>query len=172
MSRIADFVLQVTISGVISLSIMGFVSNLHTTTYDKAASLVMKTNLVTLANTISADFNKIGYHASKPYVTTADSAHFTFKADLNNTGTADTVAYSLVDQSGLSVNREVNGSDPIMMNLNLSALRFSYYDAAGVPTTVAADIKSVKVMVKINDENIKQTTTPMLFWAKMFTINN
>ena len=41
MTRIAEIVLQTIIAGLISLSVIRFVSNLHTTTYEKSASVIM-----------------------------------------------------------------------------------------------------------------------------------
>ena len=137
---------------------------------------------MTVANTISYDFGKLGLHAGSLPITDAYQDTIRFLGDGDGDGVAEAYSYSLVqvpkyDKDGYVVSQDSgvyrtrDGKPPIAMDIKLSTLKFSYFNAAGDTTSNVANIKSVNVMLKINNTNIKTTAASMLFWTKTFYLN-
>ncbi|MGA2624814.1 MAG: hypothetical protein ABSF91_13220 [Bacteroidota bacterium] len=182
MDTIIEITLQVLIVGLITLAILGFVGNLHQSTYEKTSSVILETNLVTIASVIENDLNKIGYNAPKPAILRADSV-FSFLADLQNTGAVKTVQYSKTiipagfrtpsdTAQDFGISRIVSGEPSIISDMHLSKLNFAYFDSTGLPTSSLAAIRSVNVMVELTNPGKTTTTAPSLFWTKTFYIQN
>jgi hypothetical protein len=108
------------------------------------------------------DIYKIGYRISDPNkLNIADSNRFSYKADVNNDGTADSVRYYLGSTSqvkfGTNSNdrpllKVVNGGTASIMGM-VSALYFKYYDSTGrqissygLNSTILDTLKKVRVV--------------------------
>jgi len=174
--------IQLLIVGLILLAVLGFVGSLHQSSYEKTAAIVLQSNLVAISSVLESDFNKIGYHAGKPAIQRADSV-FSFLSDLHNSGTVCTVQYyksaklSTQDQ-GLC--RKVSGENSIYSYVHVSKLNFAYFDSTGIPTSTLAAIRSVNVMLELQNPQLldptykysDSTAIPSLFWTKTFYIQN
>jgi hypothetical protein len=174
--------LQTTVIGLITIAILGFVGNLHQSTYEKTSSVILESNLVTVSSMVESDFNKIGYDAPSPSIVRADSV-FSFLADLHNNGTVQTVTYAkalVPATSDTGLQRTVSGESSIISNVGLSKLNFAYFDSLGNPTTVPSAVKSVNVMISlvnrgktsVQDTSVTKHWIPSLFWTKTFYIQN
>jgi len=169
-----EAVIQILIVGLITLAVLGFVGNLHQSTYEKTAAIVLESNLVAISSVIESDFNKIGYHAAKPAILRADSV-FSFNADLRNNGTVQTVQYSKTiaqPNRDSALCRSVSGESSIYSYVHVSKLNFAYFDSTGTPTSNLSAIRSVNVMIELANTSKTSSSISSLFWIKTFYIKN
>jgi hypothetical protein len=164
------------IAGIILVAIFGMNVNLDQATYNKTFTLITQTNCVTLARMIEFDFVKIGYHTPKPAVRAAkqDSISF-YMADPTNPGVAwDSVQYYVGPASVLGSTK--NPRDRILYrvrngvrtaaNIGVTSLSFTYYDSAGVVTTIPDFVKSIDVVFNVESPFPVDTTYAAAFWQK------
>lgn len=147
------------IGGMILLLIIKLNLYSASVSYNSDNELKLQQNAKTIAEILNYDLRKIGYNHTGTAILVADSTRIKFYADINAPGTAghgvvDVVEYVVLDSthaSGTSnsrdvvVTRVVNNTDSIAgPSLGLVKLRFSYFNSAGVKTTVLDSIKYVK----------------------------
>ncbi|MBI5660687.1 MULTISPECIES: hypothetical protein [Ignavibacterium] len=159
MSVLLDIFGSTFIGGMILLLIIKLNLYSASVSYNSDNELKLQQNAKTIAEILNYDLRKIGYNHTGTAILVADSTRIKFYADINAPGTAghgvvDVVEYVVLDSthaSGTSnsrdvvVTRVVNNTDSIAgPSLGLVKLRFSYFNSAGVKTTVLDSIKYVK----------------------------
>ncbi len=159
MSALLDILGSTFIGGMILLLIIKL--NLYSTSvsYNSDNELKLQQNAKTIAEILNYDLRKIGYNHTGTAILVADSTRIKFYADINAPGTSghgtvDVVEYFVLDSThatgtsntrDIVVTRVVNYTDSIAgPSLGLVKLRFSYFNGAGVKTTVLDSIKYVK----------------------------
>src|SRR6516162_782763 len=159
MTSVINFIGSAILASLIFASIFGLTHNLNQSNYEKNFELTTQTNAVFLARLMEYDFVKIGFHYPRPAVAiiAADSQSITFKADLLDSGTVNTVSYAIGPVSDLAntknprdryLYRTLDGVTT-SANLGLTRLQFIYYDNDGHVTSNLSLIKSMNVQFTI-----------------------
>ncbi|MFN3872750.1 MAG: hypothetical protein ACK4R9_07090 [Ignavibacterium sp.] len=190
MSALLDILGSTFIGGMILLLIIKL--NLYSTSvsYNSDNELKLQQNAKTIAEILNYDLRKIGYNHTGTAILVADSTRIKFYADINAPGTSghgtvDVVEYFVLDSThatgtsntrDIVVTRVVNYTDSIAgPSLGLVKLRFSYFNGAGVKTTVLDSIKYVKAEFwvepteKINNPLTGSADSTFTYWE--MTIN-
>ncbi len=164
MSTTLDLIVAAAIGGLLMLTILTLNANLTDTTYQSGQDIVVQSAVIDLAQRLEYDLRKAGYHAKSPKITHADSASLTFKADVANSGSVDTIAYTIGPASALTATpnpndffllRSRNGSGPDTLYYGLTYFALSYYDSTGalLPSPVSASnlplIKGIYVQATV-----------------------
>ncbi len=179
MSVILDVFFAAIIAGIIFLAILGLDTNLNQASYNNTFSLITQSNAVALARMIEYDFVKMGNNV--PYqqaILTARPDSITFKADLGNSGPSyvNIVTYCLAPTSTLA--STMNPNDRLIyriqdgqvtpMNLGVTNLTFTYYDANQNITAIDSLIRSIDVKFIIQSPEKVDTSFSTVFWEKTF----
>ncbi len=167
MSVMLDIIGSVIITGILMATVLQVNVNLSTESYSTLLQLNSQLNAVVLAQIIEHDFYRIGYSQSgaiSSAITSADSQNITFKADIDNSGTINTVSYALGTTSEAAVaatpnprdrilRRTVDGGVALGGNLGITSFRLTYYDTLEAiissPSSNLSKIKSIKVQITI-----------------------
>jgi hypothetical protein len=103
---------------------------------------------------IYADVNAAGYNVSSPVTSntfnTFNATNLFFYADLPGGVTPDLIKYTTVYDATTKLYklyRQVNSETNALLGSVYSNVTFKYYNASGVETAVAANIRQVRVMV-------------------------
>lgn len=159
MSALLDILGSTFIGGMILLLIIKLNLYITSVSYTSDSELKLQQNAKTIAEILNYDLRKIGYNHTGTSILVADSNRIKFYADIDAPGTAghgvvDVVEYFVLNStyaSGTSNTRDVvvvkvvNNTDSIAgPSLGLIKLRFSYFNGAGVKTTIKDSIKYIK----------------------------
>ncbi len=169
MAYLLDIAGSTFIGGMIFFIILNLNSTLLQSSGNLSFNKITQENLTSLVEEIEYDFKKIGYRSPDPAVLIADSNAITFRYDINNDGTPETIAYFTSDTSALSstpnprdilLYRTINGGQPQTSNVGVTRFRLWYYDASGNLTSTPAEVRSIKFALNIesvfayNDEYV------------------
>ena len=95
MAFLIDIIGSLVLVGVLILTVATVNINMNQALYETTFELNTQENLVELARTLEYDFVKIGYGATAPAITVADTDRITFKGDFVNNGVVDSIRYYL-----------------------------------------------------------------------------
>lgn len=182
-STLMDIIGSTFIMGILILAVVAVNASVSDWTFGSTSTLNAQTNAVEVARLIEWDFLKIGYAVpdTLPKISLADSTRLTFYADLDRTGTIDTVRYytkNPVSRVGLNPNtfvlyRLTNSEPEAGSNLGMTLFRLAYYDSLGnklsMPVTTPARIRSIEAafMVESIIPSMEgDTTYPGAYWEK------
>jgi hypothetical protein len=109
MGAIIDIIGSCVLAGFVTLMGLRMNSNIINASSSYSADVVVQENLVSLVQCLEYDFRKMGYGISDPttVILRADSNYISFRGDLNDNGSPDTVDWYL----GESVNSTPNPND-------------------------------------------------------------
>ncbi|MCZ7602348.1 MAG: hypothetical protein QY331_14850 [Melioribacteraceae bacterium] len=157
------------IGGMIIFIILNLNSNVMQNAGEMSFDKIAQENLTSLVEEIEYDLKKIGYRSPDPKIVSVDTNAITFRYDIDNNGSVETISYFTSDTTILSntpnprdifLYRTVNGSQPQTSNLGVTRFRLWYYDASGNLTSTPADIRSIKFALNVeslftyNDEYV------------------
>lgn len=184
MTSIIDITIASIIGGILLLMILTVNANLTDAAAQSSMDYQAQMSAVNVGQLFEYDFYKIGYHATSPKITYADTAAITFKADLQNNGTVNTVSYSAGTISDATATpnpndfplyRQVDGAAAGKSYYGLTWLKFTYYDSSGTqlstPITLTPDlqkIKSIRVQATIQSTFPLDTTFSSAYWERTF----
>lgn len=185
MPSLIDVLGSLIIIGIILLTVLGVATDLGQASYDKTFTLNLQTNAVTAARILESDFVKIGYRApTKPAISYATTEAITFKSDLQDAGTVNTVQYFVGPLTDPAVALTKNPRDRVLyrvmdgqtiaVNIGITEFGLAYFDSVGAPTTDASRIKSIRLKVRLESperviqryETDADSTYPGVFWEK------
>jgi hypothetical protein len=183
MTAILDIILSFIIGGILLLTILRVDANLTDTAFQSSLDYSAEESAIGLGQIFEYDFYKIGYHATDPKITYADTARISFKADLENDSDVVAVTYStgtIADASStpnpndFPLYRQVGGSSA-KSYYGLTWLKFTYYDSSGTelstPMTLTSDlekIKSIRVQATMQSTFPYDTTYSSAYWERTF----
>lgn len=178
-----DLIGSLALIGILILTVATVNVNLNQAVYESTFELNAQLNLIELARTCEYDFLKIGYHAPKPAIISADSTSITFKADLQNFGLVDSVRYFVGLPTDPGVAGTPNPRDRVLYRLtnnepqrgtSLGVVRFhlTYYDWAGMVTLTPSMIKSIKVQLMVESPYPVDSTYAGAYWEKLIYPRN
>jgi len=174
MSTILDLVGSAIVAGLLLLMLMSVNSNVSEFTILNGLSATAQENLVELTSEVEYDFRKIGFRVSNPStaIISCDTTSISFRSDINNDQTLDTVSYSLGLPSQMTstpnpndrkLTRQIN-STSTSSSLGLTLFRLRYFDANGNPTWTASAVKGVEVALQVESPFPVDTTYARAFW--------
>lgn len=158
MAYLLEIVGSTVIGGIIIFIILNLNSNVMQSSGNLSFNKVAQENLTSLVEEIEYDIKKIGFRASDPKIISADSNAISFRYDIDDDGTPETISYFTSDSTALSgtpnpsdifLYRTVNGSSPQTSNVGVTNFRLWYYDASGNLTTTPDDIRSIKFALNV-----------------------
>ena len=144
-SSILDVIGSFLVAGILLLMGLSLTASSNEVRAVYSGNYNLQTNLTTVVEMLQTDFRKMGYcrtwyRITSP-ITIAQANRIRFKADLNNTGTIDSVTYSVGSTSELNgingtpnpndfyLYRRVNNGDSVRWNFGLTQFSFSYRNA-------------------------------------------
>ena len=185
MAALIDIIGAGIIVGILFLTIFGLGANLSQASYENSFTYQLQSNTTTIARIIESDLVKVGYHVpAGTEITAATASSVTFKADLKDNGTINTVQYYVGTTSEAAVIATKNPRDIVLYrvvdgqtieaNVGVTGLQLKYFDAAGNETMTLNQIRSIYVKVNLEspERAIKTTDTaadtsyPGVFWEK------
>ena len=186
MQSLLNLVGAVVIGALVLVTIFGRATTLNQTSTEKTFTLNLQTNAVTAARVLEYDLVKAGFHVPKgTAITQADSVSLTFKADLHDAGTINTVQYYLSSVTDPEVSVTQNPRDRVLHRivsglgttnaiLGLTNLKFAYFDSTGNTTSVLADIRSIYTRMDFESaervikpiDTPSDTAFPGVYWEK------
>ncbi|MDR3665758.1 MAG: hypothetical protein P4L35_02835 [Ignavibacteriaceae bacterium] len=124
---------------------------------------MVQSYLTTISTVMENDIYKVGYRISDPNkLNIADSNRFSYKADVNNDGTADSVRYYLgtTSQAGKTSNpndkplyKVLNGGTSVSIGF-VRDCHFTYYDSTGRQILSYANPTNVDTLKKVRVINV------------------
>jgi hypothetical protein len=158
MSSILDLIGSFIIGGLLMMMILRVNTNYSQQSIEDRLELMVQENLTELIEEIEYDFRKIGYGVTvgTPVIMTVDTSAIGFRADLDNDGTVDIVAYNLslpavpgtVNPRDRILTRSVNGQT-IASSLGIVDFQITAYDISGIATTTTTAIKSIEYYLEV-----------------------
>jgi hypothetical protein len=174
MGAILDLVGSAIIAGLLLLMLMSVNNNVSEFTILNGLSASAQENLVELATEVEYDFRKIGFRVGNPNtaIISCDSTSISFRSDIDNDMTLDTVSYSLgqpaqmtstLNPNDRKLIRTVNAAQ-ISSSLGLTLFRLRYYDSSGNSTWTASAVKGLEVALQVESPFPVDTTYARAFW--------
>jgi hypothetical protein len=168
-----DIIGSIIIGSLVIFLIMKLNYQVSTNSTEISSNGMVQSYLTTISSVMENDLYKIGYRISDPNkLNIADSNRFSYKADVNNDGTADSVRYYLGDTSKAKYTNNpndkplfkvLNGGTPAIMGI-VRDCHFTYYDSTGrqissygASSTILDTLKKVrvvKVYIKCESPNL------------------
>src|SRR4030042_1383465 len=138
MAYLLELVGSTIIGGLVILMILQVNSSILDSSTTLSMDKLSQTNLTSLVEEIEYDLRKIGFKATTgAKIITAGTNTISYRCDIDNNGTIDTVAYLMSDTTALSstanprdrlLYRTVNGSPSnLTSNLGVTNFRLWYY---------------------------------------------
>ena len=157
------------IAAMVFLMLMEVTSRNGETTASQVLSSTVQENSAEATNIINREFRLIGYGVTDPMkISWADtSLGIAFKADLADSGLADSIAY-MYNQNHHTVYRSVNGGAPVPLATDVQEFELMYFDDDGVATYSPSEIATIKVCLmvqgsaKFDDEEVY----PAVYWER------
>lgn len=128
--------------------------NMNNALYQSTQQVNAKALVSVVDSVIYADVNAAGYNVTAPApsntFTDFTATRLEFNADLPGGVTPDLIKYTTVYSEPTKLYklyRRVNSGTNMLLGSDYSTIKFQYYDASGVETAVAANIRQVRVKV-------------------------
>jgi hypothetical protein len=163
MNMIIDILGMMIIRASIVAIILNLMINLHEALFKQTERIYLSEAITAAQQTISADLKLAGYNSSDKRFLIARTNEMSIRADIDNSGSVDSVRYYLNPSSGSNkvLYRIVNGTGPIQVARNVDTFYVRYYTSSGgvasasPPTNVT--LKSVFVRLVLSS-NISEST--------------
>jgi hypothetical protein len=159
----------VIIAAMVFLMLMNVSSRNSETTATQVLNSAVQEGNADAADIINRDFRLIGYGVIDsvriPWADT--SLGIAFKADLEDSGSVDSIAYHY-DGNNHLLTRSVNGSAPIPVAVGVKEFELMYYDANGDVTFSPSSIATIKVclMVEGTAKFEDEEKYPAVYWER------
>ncbi len=173
-----DIIGSILVRTAIVLIILRMNVSLNTMATEAIAHSTIQQELAILRSVMSTDFDYAGYNV--PVGTAfvdAKEDKITFKGDLNNDGTAETIAYYYGSKTELSntpnpedrkLYRQIGSGTPLNVANGITKCVFTYYNNSGVATTTKSEIKSFSISVTMQDGAPIDNRYPSTYWEQSF----
>lgn len=163
MNVLLDIIGSTIFVGILIITILTVNNNIVMSNYKSISTYEIQTQAVQLGRIIEYDLYKIGFNVATKAnrITFADTSNITFQADLNNSGTINSIQYQTGATNGSSKNprdkkltRIVDGA-PLFISFNATRFIMTFYDSAMHKLTTplsAADrlkVRTINVMLQL-----------------------
>ena len=141
----------------LALNVMRMNADMTVQSYKGSLTYIAQGNVVTVAEILEDDIEKIGFGVSGTAITQADSSQLQALGDLNADGTVDTLRYYVGSPSEASstqnpadrlLYRRLNSGAPEGIRLGITTFSLSYFNADGdslaLPPT-PGDIRQIRI---------------------------
>lgn len=156
----AGIVTSSVVGGILLLAILSLSVRFSKQASESTFSDMTKEKVSAVSEMITYDFKKVGYGASSTKISTADSTHFVFKADIDNDGSEDQVSWQWTTtdvtssdnpNDRLLVRTVTSGGSPNTTNIKPGITHFevNYYDEDHQPTNVPSEIRQIEVELEV-----------------------
>ena len=163
MSSHLDIIGSVIIAGMIILNFAFFMGERTDSQIESTNKITAQTDMGDVTATLRFDLRKAGYGCDSNAILRAEPNLLVFRADLENDGITDTVAYyygtanALIDEKdGSLLYRIVNGRKQRGQDLGLAAFSFQYFTSSNygafTETTNISDIQAIGVSLRMRSD--------------------
>jgi hypothetical protein len=180
MAAFLDILGSLIIRGGIILILLRLTLSMQEVLYERTEKAALERNLTAVSSVLSYEVRQLGYNvAGNPFVT-VDSSRFSFRADVNNDGSADQIEYYLdpIYDAGWPgpdqylLHRRVGMGTDWPMARGVTRFRFWYYDSLGAETADTARIRSIMMVIRLQSGNFFNGRYPSASWqAHIFPQN-
>jgi hypothetical protein len=188
MQVIYDIIGSIIIGGIILLMLTSFNSSVMEGSAIQTFNSIVQSNMTQLTELIEYDFRKMGYRVGTIYdsaIVYADSNKILLRADIDNNGTVENIAYFLdpakksghVNPRSRILYRQVNGAGAQTINLGITRFRMAYYNGADSliaenPIKSPSQIRSIRLAINIESTSPYDTTYAGTTWERSITPKN
>jgi hypothetical protein len=176
-----DLIGSMVIRAGIVLILLRLTVSMQDVLYERTERAVLDKNLTTISQVVSQDINQIGYNVGGSSFVTIDTSHVVFYGDVDYNGTPEQIEYYAVPAdmtgNGDSVRYVLHrksgtwGMD-VPMTVQLSRMRFWYYDSLGTETADTARVRSIFVLLQLRSSSFFNGRYPTASWqAQLFPQN-
>jgi len=144
-----DLIGSLIIGGLLLLALVGFSAFYTLSTHSNNVSQIEQRNLTEFGRVLEHDFNKIGYRvASGERIVVMDSTLIRFRADLNNDGVVDSVAWVRSGaRPNLVLTRHTSLSPRADFGIRVKDFSLMGYSPAGIATLSPSQIQAIVVKI-------------------------
>ncbi len=149
MQTILDLIFSALIGGYILLSVHSLNNNLANAASAKTVTTGVQEGMSALNEILEFDLRKAGYNnIGSPNFKLAESSRVTIRADFDNDGHPDSVAYYLGTSPDVAqrnsgsriLYRSYNAGPATAIQLGVTRLRFRYFDGSGLPLATSPGV--------------------------------
>lgn len=163
------------------LSLMRFTIDMSQTHYLETMENLTYDMLAQAVEVVEGDISRAGLgvtDAAEDIIQAADSTNFQFRLDIDGDGTVDNLRYFLGDTTSAAGSpnprdralfRSVNGGQAADIAVGLTDFKLKYYDQSGNETTVAADIRTIRIQMSFESTTIYDSQYARLSWEGKIT---
>ena len=136
-----DYIGSLIIGGLITVIVFSLNATITRTAFQRNTEQISQDYATNMMEIIENDIYQIGYRiSSTTHILVAESLKFSFLGDIDNSGTADSLTYTVGDSTELSrtsnvhdrpLYRKVNNNARQNIILGLTKFKFTYIDTGG-----------------------------------------
>lgn len=173
MSTILDLVGSYMIGGLVLLGIVGMIFYFSSVSQQAQLSQVAQKSIAEAGSVIEYDFNKLGYRVeSGNKISGLSDSTISFRSDLNNDGTIDSISYKLVTVSGKKyLRRFVSNIANGTWDMACQSLFITPRDSSGSSTIVLNRIRSIEFGIRL-EQDAATNLAAGSYWKRQFFPRN
>lgn len=175
MNQTLDITFSFIVGGIVLFSLIGLTLHFTGKSQETKLSEITQRSALETGAIIDHDFRKLGYGTSiDTAIVKLDNKTITFKADLNNDGTANTVTYSEIKQSGVTyLERKIDNLQSKTWIVPVSEFSIFGITAAGDTTDVIANVRSILFEMRLSEKGMQGDTLAVgVYWKRQFFPKN
>lgn len=184
-----DILSAMFIGGVLILTLQRVNQESLSQFYYYTSDFILQQSLIDLIGLVEVDLKRIGYTSNPQLIPTptqailaADSSSFRFIGDVDANGTIDTIRYMLSATSALAstknprdriLYKQINSSQPFILNANVTQFRFDYYNALGnpipvpIPASETGAISTIRLSVQVESPDAFDNNYAHAYWRQL-----
>ena len=186
-STLLDILGSIIIGGLILLILFRLNTSATSNLYNNTSEANVQSAMISVGTVLEDDFRKIGYCKDwtkipdpTKAILFADTSSIKFLADLNNTGTVDTVYYYLGPTSELLntpnprdrlLYRVINNETPKSSNVGITEFKLTYFDSFGnvlsTPVSPPGQIQKMQIDLRVENPEPIDSTYVVAFWRQL-----
>lgn len=173
MSTILDLVGSYMIGGLVLVGLIGLIFYFSSASQQAQLNQVAQKSIAEVGSVIEYDFNKLGYRVETGNkISGLSDSTISFRSDLNNDGTVDSVSYKLVTVSGKKfLRRYVSNQAISTWDMSCQNLFIALRDSAGSTTNILSKIRSIEFSLRLEQNNSTNLYAGS-FWKRQFFPRN
>jgi hypothetical protein len=170
------------IGGIVFLMLITIFSRVGNTAATQTFNNVVQEKSALATEIMERELTYMGYGVDdSAYVLQADSTGITFRCDIDDNATPDTITYvyglsslpASQHPNGGALYRSVNNGTPEPIAAGVTAFKLRFFDVNGNPTTTCNAIRTLNVGMVIENETVlTDDFTPGVYWSRTFTPKN
>ncbi|TAK64029.1 MAG: hypothetical protein EPO24_03590 [Bacteroidetes bacterium] len=189
MSTMLDIIGSFIIGSFVMVMLLNINANYARVQGTQTLTKIVQSNATTASALLENDFRKIGYRCGDSLkIKYMDSTRIVALGDFDDNGVVDSLQYGFdyatsvyASPSNTKIRllyRRLNTQTPMAINLGFTRFQLSYYDSLENPTSIPANVKSIKVAFQFESPYKFETTTQYdtgfysMYWERIIKPKN